>query len=85
MAAIDKQQSPILNNISGIEFIDWFGKKGLMKNQKSKRPKEQPPVSDGDSRPDQYPNTQKANVKKNKITSGRIADSNTMEDYKDSQ
>lgn len=54
-----------------------------------KRPEEQQtPITDGDARPDQYPNEQPRlkNVKEKKqrnLTENRGADVNNLEDYKD--
>lgn len=60
-----------------------------MKNQKNKnQKKEQPPIIDGDSRPDMNVEPDPAigpvpQRKKKKITAERAADVNRLEDFKD--
>jgi hypothetical protein len=63
-----------------------------MKNTRNKdREKDQTPIMDGDARPDKMIEPDAASVKKNKkrkekesdVTSGRSADVNSLEDYKD--
>jgi hypothetical protein len=58
---------------------------------KKKQQEDARPVLDGDSRPDQNPGsensaaTEKGNKTKNKVTTNRDGDINSLEDFKDSK